>query len=208
MGTTRDAEATQKRILDAARKEFAAKGIAGARVDEIAARARTNKRMIYYYFGSKEGLFREILRRKLADSTNRLRAPVERPHGERLADRQATHLDDPDYIRLLMWEALETGTSRRRKPLVAEEERAAVYQAFRESIAAEQAAGRLPADLDPGQLALTELALTIIPAAFPQLVPLITGKAVNDPAFLEERQEFLRRLADHLSAAGVESPTV
>ena len=204
---TRDAEATQKRILDAARKEFAAKGIAGARVDEIARRARTNKRMIYYYFGSKEGLFREILRRKLADSTSRLRAPVERPHGERLAERQATHLEDPDYIRLLMWEALETASTRGKRKLVAEEERAEVYRAFIESIVAEQAAGRLPADLDPAQLALTELALTLIPAVLPQLVPLITGRSVSDPAFLEERQEFLRRFAEHLSATNAKTVT-
>ena len=61
----RDPEATKARILAAATEEFAAKGISGARIDDIAERARTNKRMLYYYFGSKEGLFREILQRRL-----------------------------------------------------------------------------------------------------------------------------------------------
>ncbi len=53
----RDAEATKRRILDAATAEFAGHGYGGARVDQIAEAARTNKRMLYYYYGSKEALF-------------------------------------------------------------------------------------------------------------------------------------------------------
>lgn len=53
----RDAEATRQRILDAAVAEFADKGLAGARIDVIADVARSNKRMIYYYFESKEQLY-------------------------------------------------------------------------------------------------------------------------------------------------------
>jgi AcrR family transcriptional regulator len=56
-GTSRDPERTQSAILAAATKEFTAKGLGGARVDEIARRARVNKRMIYHYFGDKEGLY-------------------------------------------------------------------------------------------------------------------------------------------------------
>ena len=52
----RDAEQTRKRILAAATVEFARKGLGGARVDEIALRSKSNKRMIYHYFGSKERL--------------------------------------------------------------------------------------------------------------------------------------------------------
>lgn len=58
---TRDAKATRQAILAAATAEFARKGLGGARVDEIAARARANKRMIYHYFGSKEKLFTTVL---------------------------------------------------------------------------------------------------------------------------------------------------
>ncbi|MEV4974692.1 TetR/AcrR family transcriptional regulator [Streptomyces scopuliridis] len=60
---TRDAARTRTEILDVATEEFARLGFAGARVDEIAARIRTTKRMIYYYFGSKEQLFTEVLER-------------------------------------------------------------------------------------------------------------------------------------------------
>lgn len=57
----RDADATQRRILQAARQEFAMNGLAGARVDIIAEKAEANKRMIYHYFGSKEALFERVL---------------------------------------------------------------------------------------------------------------------------------------------------
>jgi AcrR family transcriptional regulator len=53
----RDPERTRARILEAARTEFARRGLGGARVDQITARAGSNKRMIYYYFGNKEALF-------------------------------------------------------------------------------------------------------------------------------------------------------
>ena len=64
---TRDAEATRNRILEAAKKEFARDGLGGARVDVIAERALANKRMIYHYFDSKEGLFQTVLENAYLD---------------------------------------------------------------------------------------------------------------------------------------------
>ena len=57
----RDAEATRARILAAAKAEFARVGLGGARVDRIAEIAGANKRMLYYYFGNKDELFRAVL---------------------------------------------------------------------------------------------------------------------------------------------------
>ncbi len=57
----RDADRSQQAILDAAREEFALLGLAGARVDSIAERAGLNKRLIYYYFSSKDDLFLAVL---------------------------------------------------------------------------------------------------------------------------------------------------
>jgi len=62
----RDPAATQQSILDAAFVEFSDNGLSGARVDAIAARAGTTVRMIYYYFGSKDGLYRTVLERGYA----------------------------------------------------------------------------------------------------------------------------------------------
>jgi AcrR family transcriptional regulator len=56
-----DPEGTRRNILEIATDEFANKGFSGARVDDIAARTNTSKRMIYYYFGDKEGLFVAVL---------------------------------------------------------------------------------------------------------------------------------------------------
>ncbi len=67
---TRDAEATKARILAAAKREFAKNGLGGARVDVIAEKARANKRMIYHYFGSKEGLFQTVLEAAYMDIRN------------------------------------------------------------------------------------------------------------------------------------------
>jgi AcrR family transcriptional regulator len=57
----RDPEQTRARILAAAKAEFARVGLGGARVDRIAALAGANKRMLYYYFGNKDELFRAVL---------------------------------------------------------------------------------------------------------------------------------------------------
>lgn len=58
---TQDPEGTRQNILEIASEEFALNGLSGARIDEIAARTRSSKRMIYYYFGDKEGLYLSAL---------------------------------------------------------------------------------------------------------------------------------------------------
>jgi TetR/AcrR family transcriptional regulator len=189
----RDPEATKARILAAALREFSAKGISGARVDAIAARAKVNKRMLYYYFDSKEGLFREILRRRLHERSARLRT-TSTADPDRLANRQGRLLDDGQYTRLLMWEALETDPDR---PLN-EEVRRPFFQEWVASVEEEQRAGNLPRDLDAAQLVLSELCLTMGPALMPQFTQLVTGMSVRDPEFIARRQEFLRALGPRL----------
>jgi TetR/AcrR family transcriptional regulator len=57
----RDPAATRRKLLTAARREFAANGLAGARVDDIAARAGVNKQLVYHYFGDKDALYLAVL---------------------------------------------------------------------------------------------------------------------------------------------------
>jgi AcrR family transcriptional regulator len=101
-----DAEATRRRLLDAAAREFAEYGIAGARVDRIAAAAKSNKAQIYHYFTNKDGLFDAVMR-ELADQTVR-EAPIDAAdlpeYAGRLFDRFAT---DPVMARLANWYRLE-----------------------------------------------------------------------------------------------------
>jgi AcrR family transcriptional regulator len=65
--TSRPKASTRDAILAAAQREFAAKGLSGGRVNTIASQARANKRLIYYYFGSKNGLYLAVLERVYED---------------------------------------------------------------------------------------------------------------------------------------------
>jgi AcrR family transcriptional regulator len=103
----RDAERTRAEILDVATKEFADRGYAGARVDEIAAKTSTTKRMIYYYFGGKEQLYVAVLER----SYKRIRGLEQQLDVEHLDPVQAVrelagltfdhHEAHPEFIRLV-----------------------------------------------------------------------------------------------------------
>ena len=108
-------ERTRQAILAAARDEFAAHGLSGARVDAIAARTNTAKRMIYYYFGSKEGLYLAVLEAAYADirrveqelGLDRL-PPLEaiRRLIEFTFDYEEAH---PEFIRLVSIENIHNG---------------------------------------------------------------------------------------------------
>jgi AcrR family transcriptional regulator len=183
----RDAEATREKILAAALAEFSEKGIAGARVDAIATRAQVNKRMLYYYFGSKDELFQEILQRRLVDR------PIHVGFSS-LGERQREIERDDDYVRLVMWEALQTPAD---EPANAESRRA-FFESLIDTVVTLQRDGLLPDDLDPPQVVLSELLLVLGPFVLPQLTQLITGRSVHDPEFLETRRVFLTRLERHL----------
>jgi AcrR family transcriptional regulator len=102
----RDAEATRQRLLDAAAEEFAARGIAGARVDRIAQAARSNKAQIYHYFGSKDALFEAVFDRIVEDTLSDTPIdPTDLPeYAGRLFDRYQKH---PEVQRLATWYRLE-----------------------------------------------------------------------------------------------------
>ncbi|MFF7888821.1 TetR family transcriptional regulator [Streptomyces sp. NPDC020794] len=102
----RDSSATKARLLDAAFAEFAAYGIAGARVDRIAEAAGANKRLIYAYFGNKEQLFDEVLRRAMTAGAESVPFDVEDLPG--YAGAIFDHLvARPDLMRLRLWKLLE-----------------------------------------------------------------------------------------------------
>jgi TetR/AcrR family transcriptional regulator len=189
----RNPQQTQQRILEAALQEFAAKGFAGARVDVIARRARINKRMLYHYFGDKEGLFREVLRRKIADRSAWLAGAPEDPI-ERLPFWFQLACRDRDWVQLLEWEALQWGE----KKVIDEERRQESVGRAVERVRQQQAKGMLDPDLDAGQLLLSMMALTAYPLAFPQLARLTTGLSVSDAQFQKQRETFLRQMAQLL----------
>lgn len=109
----RDADQTRRDILAAATAEFSEKGYAGARVDDIAARTSSTKRMIYYYFGGKDGLYAAVLEAAyggMRDAEGALRlddlppAEAMRRLVETTFDHHAAH---PEFVRLVSGENIE-----------------------------------------------------------------------------------------------------
>ena len=198
----RNPQQTQQRILEAALQEFSAKGFAGARVDVIAWRARINKRMLYHYFGDKEGLFREVLRRKIAERAAWLASAPEEP-SERLPVWFQLACRDREWVQLLEWEALQWGE----KKVIDEERRQESVGRAVERVRQQQAKGLLDPGLDPGQLLLSMMALTAYPVAFPQLARLATGLSVSDEKFQKQREAFLRQFALLLQGKKANSST-
>ena len=102
-------------IIDVATREFSEKGLAGARIDVIAEAMRTSKRMIYYYFSSKEGLYIAVLE----EAYRRIRQIETELHLEDLAPEDALRklvgftvdyqLANPDFVRLVMTENIHRG---------------------------------------------------------------------------------------------------
>ncbi|CAN7276939.1 TetR/AcrR family transcriptional regulator [Rhizobium sp. LjRoot30] len=120
----RDAEATKARILDAAKKEFAKNGLGGARVDDIAEKAKANKRMIYHYFESKEGLFQTVLEEVYLD----IRSAEQKLHLEDLDPKAALeklvrftweyYLKNPEFLTLVNSENLHRAKHLKKSEIV------------------------------------------------------------------------------------------
>ena len=115
MNNSRNPDRTRSRVLDAATAEFAHHGLAGARVDRIAARAGANKRMLYYYFGSKDKLFLAVLEENYAKIRSAERA-LDLEHRDprealkRLVDfTWRYYLEHPEFLTLLNSENLHKG---------------------------------------------------------------------------------------------------
>ena len=112
---TNDPQRTMANIVEVATKEFADKGLSGARIDEIAALTHTSKRMIYYYFTSKEGLYVAVLE----DAYRRIRSIEATLNLDDLEPEAALRklvgftfdyqLANPDFIRLVITENIHNG---------------------------------------------------------------------------------------------------
>ncbi|MDH4125823.1 MAG: TetR/AcrR family transcriptional regulator [Gammaproteobacteria bacterium] len=119
---TKDADATRENIVAEALQEFSQHGLSGARVDRIADKTRTSKRMMYYYFESKEGLYREVLK----ESYRQLRELESNFHLEDLPPMLALrklvegtvdyHASHADFIRVIMNENILKGFHIRQLP--------------------------------------------------------------------------------------------
>lgn len=200
---TRNRERTRGSIVAAARAEFAARGYAGARMEQIAQRAGVTKELIYHYFRGKEQLFEEVRTSQLADAEAGHALP-QSPLADRAQDpatlfawRFARMLGDLEWIKLLTWEAVQTDVA----PTPNEDSRRTTIHQSIAAIKAAQKDGLLPADLDARFLQLAMFALATYPLAFAQITAMTTGMAASDKRFQTAWTGFLRQLGERLLPA-------
>jgi AcrR family transcriptional regulator len=183
---------TKERILATALQEFAAYGFAGARINRIALKSRTNKQLIYYYFKSKRRLFRRVLDvayAEVAEAERTVPAGLEND----LLYWMDFHLSHPYFLRLLEWEGLEYEKSHASYADDSGYWRPSIGRVRKNQ---EKALGSEVLRSD--QLLITSLALTTWPLVFPQVCRQITGMHPDDLRFIYQRKQFIRSFAHAL----------
>jgi TetR/AcrR family transcriptional regulator len=188
----RDAERTRQVILDAALAEFAEKGYAGGRIRSIADRAGVNSQLISYYFGGKEGLYHEILRR-----WHLREAGIEQQElslGDAVVAYFEAGLDQPELLRMFIWEGLTDSGPDETDPTGADVSEAAEVVAFRER----QAAGELAPDIDPAYLLVALMGAVTTPVTMPQTIERLCGVSADSEEFRTRYAELRRGVARHL----------
>lgn len=189
----RDPERTRQALLDAALPEFAAKGRAGARVSEIAARAGVSKQLISYYFGGKDGLYEALIERWLEQEAEF--APRELPLDQLVARYIRDGVDHRDMHRLLIREGIEgVATPDAELPSGEEGELGEVADLRRR-----QAEGEIADDLDPALLMLMLQGVASAGVVYAADVRKLTGLDPASEEFAERYGELVKRVMRRLS---------
>jgi AcrR family transcriptional regulator len=193
-GASRDAEAARANILSVATEEFSKKGLDGARVDEIAERTHTVKRMIYYYFGNKDGLYRAVLERAYEDIRS-LEASLEldsfSPDEALRMLVGATfdyHNEHPDFVRLVMNENIHHGDHIGQLAII-KARKSTVLTMLRKLIDRGVAAKVFRKDLDPIELHMSISALCFYNVSNRYTFSKIFDRDMSSPKALKRRRE-------------------
>jgi AcrR family transcriptional regulator len=190
------AAATRQRILDAALVEFAENGLAGARVDEIAARSGVNKRMIYVHFGSKEELWIAVLEHALgAKRAKECALALEHlPPPEAVARLVRFHLRyaaaHPEFLALLNQENVHRAAYLRQSASVPAS-CSPLLDRLRAVLKRGAETGVFRADVDPLQLYVTILALGHFWAANRHTLSTVLGTDLGRRAALAARERHI-----------------
>lgn len=196
MGEIRNAERTQKNILEAARREFFDKGFKGARIESIADNAGVKKQLIYHYFKGKAELLEAVLADSTTDEPDWVAQIPDNPRHIAEHRYKVNSQARADFIKFTAWEALELGaepTSWNKGGELALRSYAAYWKAQSEK-------GVVPSDLEPELLALALTALTTYPIVFSNIANIVTGSESTDPDFQARWAAFLTKLSEHILA--------
>jgi len=167
---TNDPDGVRRNIVEVATREFAQKGYGGARVDAIASRTRTSKRMIYYYFGSKEQLYLAVLEAAYS-AIRRQESTLDlehQPPEQALATLVASTFDyyhaHPEFVRLVMNENIMDGVHMKRSKAIGRLN-LTVIDALKRLLARGEKVGVFRRGIDPIELHMTISALGIFNVA-------------------------------------------
>ena len=186
-------EGTRRNIIEVATAEFANKGFSGGRVDDIAARTKTSKRMIYYYFGGKEGLYIAVLEAAYRSIRSiEVTLDLEHQHPEQALraliaftfDYQNTH---PEFVRLVMNENILNGAYLGRSKEI-QQLNATVIDALRDLISRGQHEGVFRRDVDPVDLHMSISALCFFNVANRATFSTIFERDMASPRALTARR--------------------
>ncbi len=191
---TNDPARTMADILEVATHEFSEKGLAGARIDVIAQAMRTSKRMIYYYFGSKEALYIAVLE----EAYRRIRSIEADLHLDDLAPEDALRrlvgftvdyqLANPDFIRLVMNENMHRGLFLAQSKWIRKLNVPAI-DAVRKVYERGLAVGVFRSGLDPVDLHMSISALSVFNVANKHTFSLIFKRDLDSPAAIVARRD-------------------
>jgi AcrR family transcriptional regulator len=189
---TRDADRTQQEILAAAMAEFADRGLGGARIDGIAERAGVNKRLIYYYFGNKEGLFLAVLEQTYADIREAERAlhlemadPADAVR--RLVAFTWNHyLEHPEFLTLLNSENLHRARHLQQSERI-REMNSPLIQTLADVLERGRRDGIFRGGVDPVQLYISIAGLAYFYLSNNHTLSTIFGRDLMSPKALSER---------------------
>ena len=196
----RDKDRTRADILEVATREFADKGYTGARVDEIAERTSTTKRMIYYYFGGKEQLYIAVLEQAYL-AIRALEAELDVEHLEpedairRLAELTFDHHEaHPDFIRLVSIENIHRAEHIARSEVLAGLANPAL-DGLTQILERGRAAGRFRDDVDPLDVHMVISSFCVFRLANRHTFAAIFGRDMLDPG---RREHYRTMLGDML----------
>ena len=191
---TNDPARTRRDIVEVATQEFAQKGYSGARVDAIASRTRTSKRMIYYYFGGKEGLYLAVLEEayagiRRAESTLDLEnLPPEAALRTLVGFTFDYYTKPPEFVRLVMNENIMDGVHMARSKTIGKLN-VTVIDALSRLVARGQKARIFRRAIDPIELHMSISALGIFNVANRATFSTIFKQDMTSPRALAKRRE-------------------
>lgn len=196
MVQSRDAERTRSELIEVATEVFSEQGYSGARVDEIAERTRTTKRMIYYYFGGKEGLFLAVLEaayRRIRELEQSLHAGDLEPVDaiRRIAELTFDHhVDHPDFIRLVSVENIHRGRHMEKVESL-RELGAPAATVLEDVLARGRASGELRADVDAVDVHMMISAYCVFQVANSATFGFLFGRDMLAPDVRERNRRIL-----------------